>query len=232
MLSALNKYKPTTKKENTTNSIIDFDVKPKSNGLNVTSDMLLSALAVSKENYVKESEPARTDDYTTRIENDDGSYCEITNYKNGTEKKITHYSDGSYDEIYKNKDGVSYMRIKRFEGGDNYTEIYQDSAGFCGKETFTKLDDGSTVSVNEYNNGKKYTETYRKNPDGGFTRKIENNDGTGYTETQAYKGDGTSSYSIENEDGSGNTIVYNPDGSYVEILTDSNGKVSINKYGT
>ena len=230
-LSSIRHYKPEKKSETATNSIIDFDFKLKPKDSAKTNDLILSAFSEVK----NETKPLSADSFSletsNKIENEDGSYTEVLKYNNGTEKKTTHYKDGSFDEIYKSKGGISYMRIKRFENQDDYTEIYQDSSGFCGKETFTKLADGTSVSVNEFNNGKKYTETYRKNPDGGFTRKLENNDKTGYTETQKYNEDGTSSYSIENEDGSGNTVIYNPDGSYVEILTDSNGSTTINKFG-
>ena len=230
ILSSFTNYRFNAKKKTVTNSIIDFEVKTEANYNTKANNAILFALnTTTKEEVKKEQKTSLEPDSSTRIDNEDGSYTE-TIRRNGTEKKVTCYKDGSYDEIYKSKNGVSYMKIKRYTSKDDYTEVYQDSTGFCGKETFTKLDDGTSISSNEFSNGKKYTETYRKNPDGGFTRILKNSDGTGYTETQAYKEDGTSTYSIENEDGSGNTVIYNADGSYVEILTDSNGQITVNKF--
>ena len=156
---------------------------------------------------------------------------EITEDKNGGVKKLTKYSDGSFDEIYTNKNSISYVRIKRFNGEKDYTETYYDSTGFCGKETFTVLNDGTTVSTNEFSNGKNYTETYKQNPDGGFTRVMKKDDNTGYIETQKFNIDGSSSYSIQNDDGSSNTVTYFPDGSYIETVIDSSGNKKVNKYG-
>ena len=227
ILSSFTNYRTTQKKqEKASNSIIEFDKKAGNKTPSLSDKLVFADLFESTKAELQDTLENSND----RIENEDGSYTEITR-GNGTEKKVTKYKDGSFDEIYKSKGGISYMRIKRYENANDYTEIYRDSSGFCGKETFTQLEDGTSVSVNEFNNGKKYTETYRKNPDGGFTRKLENSDKTGYTETQKYNKDGTSSYSIENEDGSENTVIYNPDGSYVEIVTDSNGKTTVNKFG-
>ena len=231
ILSPAKNYRRSGKQGCASNSIIDFDVKEQQRKATART-LVLSAIDEIEEEKKRDAERTQhTPDCSTRIQNEDGSYTDKLKYKNGSEKLTTYYNDGSYDEIYNSKGGLSYTRIKRFENPENYTEIYQDSSGFCGKETFVKLSDGTSVSTNEFNNGKKYVETYKKNSDGGFTRRMENSDGTGYVETQAYNPDGSSSYSIKNADGSGNTIVYNPDGSYVEILVDANGKETITKFG-
>ena len=218
-LSPFNNYRKKTE-SNSTNSIIDFTSLTKSK-----KDVVLFGLEEEKTDSFNPFE-----ENTTLEEETDGSNTEIQNYPNGAVKKTTRYDDGSYDEIYKTKNGLSYMKIKRFEDENSYTEIYRDSSGFCGKETFTTNPDGSTVSINEFSNGKKYIETYSKTPDGGFIRKLENSDGTGYIESQKYFLDGSSSYSIENFDGSGNTIIYYPDGSYKEILIDSEGNKTETEY--
>ena len=224
-LSPFNKYRNKTKSD-TSKSVIDFTSLTKKPAFVKTGTTNLFGIKEEK----KEASFDIFEDELSLEEDDSDSNTKIEKYPHGAIKKTTRYDDGSYDEIYKAKNGLSYMRIKRYESENSYTEIYRDSSGFCGKETFTTNPDGSTVSTNEFSNGKKYTETYRKNPDGGFTRKLENNDGTGYTETQAYNKDGSSSYSIENADGSGNTVIYNTDGSYTEISVDSNGNKTINKF--